>query len=188
MTASTPPADPTTTGGRRHRVIPSPLGPLTLVVDAAGLLTGLYLAGQRHRPVDADLGVRDDVVGDEAVRQLGEYFAGRRDRFDLELAPAGTAFQHRVWKALAAVPSGTTTTYGALAASLGLPGGAARAVGSAVGRNPISIVVPCHRVVGRNGDLTGYAGGLDRKEWLLRHEGTLPAAGGRGPTSTEGGQ
>ncbi len=90
------------------------------------------------------------------------------------MAPHGTAFQRRVWQALTLVPSGSTTTYGRLAASLGMPAGSGRAVGAAVGRNPISIVIPCHRVVGHDGRLTGYAGGLDRKRWLLHHEGAIP--------------
>ncbi len=169
----TRPTDASTTPSRRHRVVPSPVGPLTLVVDATGRLAGLYLAAQRHLPREADLGVRDDGVAEEAVRQLEEYFAGRRTRFELDLAPEGTPFQRRVWEALATIPPGSTTTYGELAASLGMRAGGGRAVGAAVGRNPIGIVVPCHRVIGRDGTLTGYAGGLDRKQWLLRHEGAL---------------
>lgn len=171
-----PPDDTTADGGRRHRIIDSPLGPITLVVDAADRLTGLYLEGQRYRPVASDFGMPDDHVADAAVAQLGEYFAGSRTLFDLELAPRGTTFQRRVWQGLTAVPCGSTTTYGALAASLGMGTGSGRAVGAAVGRNPISIVVPCHRVLGRDGSLTGYSGGLDRKRWLLRHEGAIPDA------------
>jgi len=164
--------------GLRHRVVGSPLGPLTLVVDGSGRLAGLYLDAQRHRPEDARFGERDDTVAEDAVRQLEEYFDGRRTRFELHLAARGTAFQRRVWEALATIPSGSTTTYGALAASLGLGAGASRAVGAAIGRNPIGIVVPCHRVIGSDGTLTGYAGGLDRKRWLLMHEGALrPDAG-----------
>ena len=170
-------ADATASGVRRHRMIDSPLGLLTLVVDDAGRLTGLYLAGQRHRPVDSDFGVRDNRVAGDVADQLGEYFAGRRTGFDLDLAPHGTAFQRRVWRALLYVPCGTTTTYGSLAASLGMGAGSGRAVGAAVGRNPISIIVPCHRVLGGDGRLTGYAGGLERKQWLLRHEGAIPATG-----------
>jgi methylated-DNA-[protein]-cysteine S-methyltransferase len=106
----------------------------------------------------------------EAHRQLTEYFAGERREFRLPLRPAGTDFQRRVWDVLATVPWGTTTTYGALAARLGLPPGASRAVGAANGANPLPIVLPCHRVVGSDGTLTGYAGGLERKARLLRLE------------------
>ncbi|HZB68433.1 MAG TPA: methylated-DNA--[protein]-cysteine S-methyltransferase, partial [Ornithinibacter sp.] len=102
--------------------------------------------------------------------QLTEYFAGERRTFDLPLRPRGTDFQRRVWDVLATVPWGTTTTYGALAARLGLPPGAARAVGAANGANPIPVVLPCHRVIGSDGTLTGYAGGLERKALLLRLE------------------
>ncbi|MGL5908390.1 MAG: methylated-DNA--[protein]-cysteine S-methyltransferase [Phycicoccus sp.] len=110
-----------------------------------------------------------DVLA-EAYRQLAEYFAGERRVFDLPLRPAGTAFQHRVWDVLTTVPWGTTTTYGAIAARLGMPAGAARAVGAANGANPLPIVLPCHRVVGSDGTLTGYAGGVQRKAALLRLE------------------
>jgi methylated-DNA-[protein]-cysteine S-methyltransferase len=113
----------------------------------------------------------------EVVRQLGDYFAGGRESFDLELHPRGTAFQQAVWARLREIPFGTTTTYGVIAADLAArgsaPAGASRAVGAAVGRNPLSLVVPCHRVVGSDGALTGYAGGLDRKVWLLTHEGVI---------------
>ena len=105
-----------------------------------------------------------------AHEELTEYFAGERRTFDLPLRPRGTDFQRRVWDVLATVPWGTTTTYGALAARLGLPPGAARAVGAANGANPIPVVVPCHRVIGSDGTLTGYAGGLERKALLLRLE------------------
>jgi len=106
---------------------------------------------------------------DQAQAQLAEYFAGTRRDFDLDLDPAGTAFQLRAWKALRTIPYGRTITYGEQAAQLGGPG-AARAVGAANGRNPLSIVVPCHRVVAATGALTGFAGGLDIKAWLLDHE------------------
>ncbi|TAL08984.1 MAG: methylated-DNA--[protein]-cysteine S-methyltransferase [Porticoccaceae bacterium] len=105
----------------------------------------------------------------EAVRQLRAYFAGRLTRFELPLNPAGTAFQKSVWQALLAVPHGATASYGEIAAAVGNPR-ASRAVGLANGRNPIAIVVPCHRIIGRDGSLTGYGGGLDRKRWLLAHE------------------
>lgn len=153
----------------KHRIIDSPVGPLTLVVDDAGALAALYTAGQKHLPDATGLGVRDDTIAADAVAQLGEYFAGERTTFDVALAPRGTAFQQEVWAALAAIPAGETRTYGEVASALGRPG-ASRAVGAATGRNPISIIVPCHRLVGSSGALTGYAGGVERKRWLLDHE------------------
>ena len=109
-----------------------------------------------------------------AIRQLEEYFRGERTGFDLEFAAHGTAFQERVWEALKKIPYGTTTTYGRVTAGLGLEPVQARAVGGAIGSNPLGIVVPCHRVIGANGSLTGYAGGLENKEALLILEGVLP--------------
>ena len=153
----------------KHRIIDSPVGPLTLVVDDAGALAALYTAGQKHLPDAAGLGVRDDTIAADAVAQLGEYFAGTRSAFELDLAPQGTDFQRRVWALLSGIPAGETRTYGQLAAQLGTPT-ASRAVGGAIGRNPLSIVVPCHRVIGASGALTGYAGGVERKRWLLHHE------------------
>lgn len=151
-----------------YTYIDSPLGALLAVRDAAGL-TGLYLpTGKRPMTVHPDW-VRDDAAFDDVRTQLDEYFAGRRRDFDLPLNAAGTAFQKRVWAALREIPYGETTSYGKTAAALGSPD-AARAVGLANGQNPISIVVPCHRVVGANGSLTGYGGGLDAKQWLLAHE------------------
>ncbi|MEZ4554071.1 MAG: methylated-DNA--[protein]-cysteine S-methyltransferase [Dehalococcoidia bacterium] len=114
--------------------------------------------------------VEDAVASREAVEELRGYFAGKRETFDLPLAPKGTPFQQAVWGALLDIPYGETSTYGAVARRIGRPSGP-RAVGMAIGRNPISVVVPCHRVVGANGTLTGYGGGLDRKEWLLALEG-----------------
>ena len=108
-------------------------------------------------------------ASDAAARQLSEYFAGDRTDFDLDLAPSGTDFQRKVWTALSQIPYGTTESYGQLALRIGQPT-ASRAVGLANGRNPIAIVVPCHRVIGSSGTLTGYAGGLERKRWLLEHE------------------
>ncbi len=153
----------------RHRVIDSPLGEVTLVVDDADALVGLYLAGQRHLPDPATFGERDDTIAQAAIDQLGEYFAGERTEFDVPLAPRGTAFQRQVWAAMSQIPYGQTASYGQLASDLGRPQ-ASRAVGAAVGRNPISIVLPCHRVVGASGSLVGYAGGVDRKRWLLATE------------------
>ncbi len=151
-----------------HTVVPSPVGPLTLVAEA-GALTGLYMADQRHRPPEGAFGSADREVFAEASAQLKAYFAGQLTAFDLPLAPRGTTWQQRVWAALRTIPYATTTSYGALALTVGSPG-AARAVGLANGRNPIGIVVPCHRVIGASGALTGYGGGLQRKEWLLAHE------------------
>lgn len=153
-----------------HRIIDSPLGRIILVVDGDDALTAVQFEGQRHAWNAAALGPRDDDVATVAVAQIGEYFAGDRTRFDLALAPRGTEFQQRVWDAIAQVPFGATKTYGEVAHALGAPG-SSRAVGAATGRNPISIIVPCHRVMGGSRRLTGYAGGIDRKRWLLTHEG-----------------
>jgi methylated-DNA-[protein]-cysteine S-methyltransferase len=153
----------------RYTTLESPLGPLLVARDDVGL-THLYLPSGRHpsRP-QADW-QRDDTAFDDVRAQLDEYFTGTRTEFDLPLHPAGTAFQLRVWAGLRAIPYGETRSYGAQAASIGAPTGASRAVGAANGQNPISIVVPCHRVIGANGSLTGYGGGLDAKRWLLAHE------------------
>ncbi len=153
---------------RTHTTVDSPFDALTLVADD-GRLCGLYMVDQRHRPPDIEFGVRDARAFATAVSQLGEYFVGQRTAFDLDLAPAGTPFRRTVWDRLRAIPYGETRTYGQLAAELGRPG-AARAVGLANGANPIGIVVPCHRVVGADGSLTGYGGGLERKRRLLELE------------------
>ena len=150
------------------RFFDSPIGPLLLTGDETAL-TGLYLAEHLRREIP--LGPRDDEVFAAVATQLAEYFAGERLSFDVPLAPAGTMFQRRVWQLLARIEYGTSRSYGALARELGNPN-AARAVGLANGRNPISILVPCHRVVGSTGALTGYSGGLTNKQWLLRHEQT----------------
>lgn len=155
-------------GTTAHTVLDSPVGPLTVVArDAA--LAGLYLDGQRHRPPREAFGPRDDTALPGVREQLEAYFAGELQEFDVALAVAGTAFQSAVWAALRAVPYGATCTYAELAAAVGRPT-AVRAVGAANGRNPVCIVVPCHRVVGADGSLTGYAGGLDRKRRLLALE------------------
>jgi methylated-DNA-[protein]-cysteine S-methyltransferase len=149
----------------------SPLGPMILAATGRGL-AGIWFEGQRHLP-DASgwPHAPADPVLVAAVAQLGEYFAGRRLQFDLPLdLQGGTPFQQSVWQALLAIPAGRTSSYGALGERVGRPG-ASRAVGAAVGRNPVSIVVPCHRVLGRDGSLTGYAGGLHRKSALLQLEG-----------------
>lgn len=143
------------------RAIKTPIGPLTLQADEAAVTAIRFGAG----------GAQDtSPLLDAAEAQLREYFAGARRTFDLPLAPHGTAFQQRVWAALRAIPYGETRTYGELAAAIGSPN-ASRAVGMANHRNPISIVIPCHRVIGANGTLTGYAGGLEVKRKLLALEG-----------------
>lgn len=151
----------------------SPIGRLLLTSDAVAL-TGLYMevSGKGGGPVlgpDARADPEGGVLP-AATRQLAEYFAGQRRHFDLPLALRGTAFQERVWQALTEIPYGATWSYGRLAERIGNPR-AVRAVGLANGRNPISILVPCHRVIGADGSLTGYGGGLERKQWLLAHEG-----------------
>jgi methylated-DNA-[protein]-cysteine S-methyltransferase len=152
-----------------HAVIDSPVGPLTVVCSADDEFTGLYMDEQRHRPAEDLFGARDDSLLPEVAVQLAEYFAGGRTSFDLPLRMTGTPFQQEVWAALQGIPYGETTTYGELADALGKPQ-AARAVGLANGKNPISIIVPCHRVIGSTGSLTGYGGGLQRKQQLLAHE------------------
>ena len=158
---------------RSHTVIDSPVGPLTLVAEDDAIV-GLYMSLQRHRPDDRELGL-PDPQGRRAepfattAEQLDAYFAGTLSRFSVPLAPQGTGFQQRVWAALQEIPYGRTESYGALAERIGSPG-AARAVGLANGRNPIAIVIPCHRVVGSTGSLTGYGGGLERKRQLLELE------------------
>lgn len=163
-----PNADPTP--GRARAVVESPVGPLLLAAVDAGL-TGVYFAP--HPPgFDApseSAGPAADVVA-AARAQLAEYFAGGRPAFDLPLAAEGTPFQRRVWAALRTLRFGETVSYAELARRLGDPR-AVRAVGGANGRNPIAIVVPCHRVVGADGSLTGFGGGVERKRWLLAHEG-----------------
>ena len=153
---------------KQHTIIPSPYGPLTLVADD-GVLCGLYMTDQRHRPPDETFGLPEDTPFAEAEQQLKAYFAGELKEFTLELRLHGTPFQRSVWDQLRKIPYGETRSYGDLADALGNPS-ASRAVGLANGRNPIGIIVPCHRVVGANGSLTGYGGGLDRKQRLLDFE------------------
>ncbi len=160
----------------RFARIPSPFGAL-LVIAAGGALTGIHFADGKYVPE-----VGRDWIEDlqwapiqACANQLAEYFEGRRPAFALPLEPAGTDFQKRVWREIAAVPFGRTITYAELAARAGSPG-SARAAGAATGRNPVSIVVPCHRIVGSGGGLTGYAGGLERKARLLELEGILQGA------------
>ncbi|WP_371668326.1 methylated-DNA--[protein]-cysteine S-methyltransferase [Streptomyces sp. NBC_00289] len=150
---------------KQHAVIDSPYGPLTLVADE-GALCGLYMTDQRHRPPEETFGDRDDTPFGEATDQLKAYFAGELKEFTLELSLSGTPFQRSVWQQLLRIPYGETRSYGQLADALGNPA-ASRAVGLANGRNPVGIIVPCHRVVGAGGSLTGYGGGLERKQRLL---------------------
>jgi O-6-methylguanine DNA methyltransferase len=153
------------TAVRRAR-LPSPLGDLLATIAADGSLIALAF----DAPGDAH-----DAPSAALADALAAYFAGDLAAIDaIPVAPAGSAFQNRVWALLRAIPAGETRSYGDLAQALGQPG-AARAVGLANGANPIAIVIPCHRVIGANGTLTGYAGGMARKSWLLRHEGALPA-------------
>ena len=155
---------------RTNTVIDSVVGTLTLVAEE-GVIVGLYMDLQRHRPDDDALG-EPDPRGREveqfkaAADQLDAYFAGELTRFDLPLAPRGSEFQQRVWAALQEIPYGRTESYGELAELIGSPGGA-RTVGLANGKNPIGIIIPCHRVVGADGSLTGYGGGIERKKQLL---------------------
>ncbi|MEV7031481.1 methylated-DNA--[protein]-cysteine S-methyltransferase [Streptomyces sp. NPDC093272] len=153
---------------KNHTVTDSPYGPLTLVAED-GVLCGLYMQDQRHRPPEENFGARDDDLFAEAGEQLDAYFAGELTEFTLELRLDGTPFQRSVWEQLCLIPYGQTRSYGELADALGSPQ-ASRAVGLANGRNPISIIVPCHRVIGANGGLTGYGGGLPRKRRLLDFE------------------
>ena len=155
-----------------HAIFDSPVGELTLVATG-GALTGVYFPDHKRRPDPANFGPRAAAGFDAAIVQLDEYFRGRRKTFDLDLAPRGDTFQLRVWELLRQIPFGETRSYGQLAAELGAPG-LARAVGAANGRNPLSVIVPCHRVVGADGSLVGYAGGLERKRFLLELEGALP--------------
>jgi methylated-DNA-[protein]-cysteine S-methyltransferase len=150
---------------RVHTVIDSPIGALTLVATD-GALSGLYMEEHLHMPDPATFGRRVDYGFQEAAGQLGEYFAGQRRRLTLRMRPEGSDFQRRVWQVVAAIPYGQTRTYGQLAEAVGRPD-RIRAVGAANGRNPLAIVVPCHRVVAGDGGLTGYAGGLARKRFLL---------------------
>ena len=159
-----------------HKIVSSPIGPLTLVATDNGLAAILW-QNDRPRRVPLDVGVEETghPVLVETERQLREYFAGRRKEFALTLDVTGTDFQHKVWSALRTIPFGETRSYAQIATQIGHPT-AVRAVGAANGRNPVSIVTPCHRVIGSTGDLTGFAGGLDIKAHLLAMEGALPVS------------
>ncbi|WP_166982193.1 methylated-DNA--[protein]-cysteine S-methyltransferase [Paramicrobacterium fandaimingii] len=175
-----------------HSVIDTPIGDLTVVGHRAAtgaqadaraqiakapvVLTAVWMTVERHQQPADELGERDDATFAGVAQQFDEYFAGTRTRFDVALDPAGTAFEKQVWLLLRDIPYGTTRSYGDLAADLGDPN-LSRAVGTANGRNPLSIIVPCHRVIGADGSLTGYAGGLERKRFLLALErDTTPTA------------
>jgi len=152
----------------KYSYVESPLGALLIIADDAGI-TGLWLPTGKNARQPGPGWARDDAAFDDARTQLAEYFAGTRTEFDLPLKPVGSEFQLRCWAALSEIPFGRTASYGEQAARIGRPT-ASRAVGLANGQNPISIIVPCHRVVGADGSLTGYGGGLDAKRWLLSHE------------------
>ncbi|MFC9297648.1 methylated-DNA--[protein]-cysteine S-methyltransferase [Streptomyces sp. NPDC057011] len=161
---------------KQHTVVDSPYGPLTLVATD-GVLSGLYMAGQRHRPAEESFGERVAPAEEPfpaVARQLAAYFAGELTEFDLPLRLEGTDFQRRVWDQLVRIPYGETWSYGRLAAELGKPN-ASRAVGLANGKNPIGIIVPCHRVIGASGGMTGYGGGIERKVRLLAFESGSPS-------------
>ena len=148
--------------------IPSPIGPLFLVADAEGLREVRFELDRRpHTPLDGWEHAPHKLA--EVRRQLDEYFAGERLIFDLPLKPQGTAFQQSVWQALTTIAYAKTTSYGQISRQIQRPK-ASRAVGAANGRNPIPIIIPCHRVIGSNGTLTGFGGGLAAKQWLLEHE------------------
>jgi len=159
----------------QYRLIDSPVGPLTLAGTGSSL-SHLRMTDQAHEPGQVSWQVAGAGAFARAVDQLEAYFAGQLKQFDLDLAPAGTEFQHRVWAALQTIPYGETRSYGEIAAQIGSPG-AARAVGLANARNPVGIIVPCHRVIGANGSLTGYAAGVDRKRALLEIERATSALG-----------
>ena len=153
------------------RIIESPIGPLKLTVDHRALI-GIDWATPGE-PISTEH-ARKGATLDRVQSELSRYFSGKLKHWSLELSLEGTEFQQSVWAALRNIPVGTTSTYQEIADAIGRPS-AVRAVGSAIGRNPIPVVIPCHRVIGSNGSLTGFSGGLDKKTWLLRHEGILPA-------------
>jgi len=165
-----PPAATATVG---YDIVDSPVGRVLLTGDDRAL-TGLYLldAGEHSASIRAEWARRENGFP-QATAQLAEYFAGTRTEFDLPLAPRGTEFQLAVWAELVRIPFGVTRSYGDVALAIGKSLLASRAVGVANGRNPISIIIPCHRVIGADGSMTGYGWGVERKEWFLQHEGAL---------------
>jgi methylated-DNA-[protein]-cysteine S-methyltransferase len=158
-----------------YTTIASPLGDLLLVGDGI-TLTSLSMPGQKHATAIQPGWRHDAEPFTEIIRQLEAYFAGEPTRFDIRFTNGGTDFQQRVWRALEGIPYGTTTTYGALAEQLGLPRERIQALGAAVGANPLLLVRPCHRVIGADGSMRGYAAGIERKVQLLTHEGALQPA------------
>lgn len=164
----------TATSAVRYGYTDTPIGSL-LLTGSEDALTGVYVDGHARTPALEPTWERDDGGLDGARAQLDEYFAGTRTGFDVPVRPVGTAFQLAVWSALREIPFGETRSYGDIARRIGRPG-AVRAVGAANGHNPVAIVVPCHRVIGSDGRLTGYGWGVERKAWLLEHEHALPAS------------
>jgi methylated-DNA-[protein]-cysteine S-methyltransferase len=152
-----------------HTIVESPIGPLTLVARD-GALAGVYMADHLHRPARSAFGRRVSAGFDEAAAQLEQYFAGELTEFTLHTGAAGSEFQRLVWGVVAAIPYGQTRSYSKVAEAIGRPD-RLRAVAAAIGRNPLTVVVPCHRVIGADGRLTGFAGGLDRKRLLLERQG-----------------
>lgn len=162
-----------------YTTLPSPIGELLLTATSHGL-SGVWITGEKHCP-DISPAWQENPAGfAAAARQLQEYFAGTRREFDLPRDASGTAFQQQAWDALRRIPYGTTRSYQQQAAAIGRPA-AVRAIGTANGKNPLSIIVPCHRVIGANGGLTGYGGGLPAKQWLLQHESRVAAGQPLGP-------
>jgi methylated-DNA-[protein]-cysteine S-methyltransferase len=153
----------------RYRHVDSPMGRIRLSGRDDGVLTGLHLADHHRCPPSGTGWTYDDAAFEDVRRELDEYFAGTRSDFEVPLELQGSDFQVEVWTALRAIPYGQTTSYAGIARAVGRPD-AVRAVGAANGRNPISIIVPCHRVIGADGSLTGYGWGVERKAWLLQHE------------------
>lgn len=158
-----------------YTYVPSPVGPLLLAASADGLHLIEFHTPRHPMPRGEDWCEGEHDTLNRAARQLDEYFAGTRRDFDLPLAPRGTSFQQQVWRRLADIPYGETISYSQLAQRVGRPT-AVRAVGAANGRNPLPLVLPCHRVIGSDGSLTGFGGGLPTKEFLLKMEGALPRA------------
>jgi len=162
-----------------YTTMESPVGELLLVGRPSQdgvTLTSVTMAGQRYAPAVRDGWRRDPAAFAEVIRQLTAYFAGQLTTFSLDLAPRGTEFQQRIWRELDSVPYGTTVSYGQLAARLGIPRDRIQALGAAIGANPLAIIRPCHRVIGSDGGMRGYAGGVERKQQLLVHEGALLGA------------
>jgi methylated-DNA-[protein]-cysteine S-methyltransferase len=153
----------------KHTVIDSPIGPLLLVANDDGALCNLHMDGPSRRNTERNYGPRSAAGFESAIEQLDEYFAGKRQEFDLELAPEGNPFQLAIWKQLQQIPFGKTRSYGEIAGAIG-DRSLARSVGTACGSNPISVIIPCHRVIGADGSLVGFGGGLQRKEFLLHLE------------------